>query len=100
LEEQLSVAQLHWVKIRICSAQGAGCFIHCVAFQSVGATAGDDPRRLIGQYFCWDHDFVLDLDFVINMLAVFGLFSFPNLFCHINLLIYAVSLKQKRLSCQ
>jgi hypothetical protein len=83
LEEQLSVAQLHRVKVRICAAQSAGCLINRIAFQGIGATVRDNSGRLVWKIFSRVHDLVLNTYFVTNMLAVFNFLNFPNFFCHI-----------------
>jgi hypothetical protein len=82
LEEQRLVTQLHRVKVRICSAQGAGCFVNCIAFQSIGATMCDNSGGLIRQVISGVYDFVLDLNFVTDMLTIFAFLNFPNFFCH------------------
>jgi hypothetical protein len=86
LEEQLSIAQLHRVKIRVRATQGAGCLINCVALQSIRATAGDNSGRLVGQVFSGVHDLVFNINLVTDMLTVFAFLDFPNFFCHIELL--------------
>jgi len=86
LEEQLLVAQLHRVKVRICAAQNARGFVNRVAFQSIGATVCDDSWRLVWKVFSRVHDFVLNINFVTDMLTIFAFFNFPNFFCHIYLL--------------
>jgi hypothetical protein len=86
LEEQLLVAQLHRVKVRICAAQNARGFVNRVAFQGIGATVCDNSWRLVWKVFSRVHDFVLNINFVTDMLTIFAFFNFPNFFCHIYLL--------------
>ena len=86
LEEQLMVAQLHGVKVRICAAEGAGRFIKRIAFQCIRTTVRDNSGRLVWQVFSRIHDLSFNRDLAGGMFTVFDLFNFPNLFCHICLL--------------
>jgi hypothetical protein len=86
LEEQLSVTQLHWVNVRVRSAQGAGGFFDRITFQSVGTAMSKHSWRLVWQDVGGIHNLIFDLDFVIHMITMCHFFDFPNFFCHIELL--------------
>ena len=94
MEEQLSVAQLHRVNVRVCSAQVADwVFHHHVTFDRVGTAVCNNVGRLIGQVVGGEYKFVLDRNFMTNVLTMFDLFNLPNFFCHIELLTLCLQFK-------
>jgi hypothetical protein len=83
LEEQLLIAQLHRVKVRVRATEGAGCLVHQIAFDGIGTTMGQHSCRLVWQDFGGVHNLVFDLDFVTDVLTILAFFDLPNFFCHI-----------------
>jgi len=90
LEEQLAVAQLHRIHIRVRATQGTGRFVQHVALKSIGTAMSKDSGRLVWQMFGGENYFVLDLNFVTHMITMLDLFNLPNFICHVGLppLIY------------
>jgi len=93
LDEQIAIAQLHDVEVRIGAAQSTGLFLKHIAFDRMRAAMCKYSGRLVWQNFSGVHDLIFNLNFVTDMLAVFDFFNLPDLFCHICLLTVFPSLK-------